>query len=782
MKNVLSIILVAMTMGIVTASAHEVVVPADTSRVVNLEEVYIVASPKQSVQLRKQPLSATIMSREELQRLRVESLKGISVAASNFYMPDYGSRYTSAVYIRGIGSRMNTPAVGLYVDNVAYVDKSGYDFSFSDVERVDVLRGPQSTLYGRNTMGGLVRIFTADPMRNTGTNVSLGATTRNGGRRAAFTTFLHPDAKLGVSLSGYYEGNEGFFRNTLTGDHADHSDAGGGKVRAVYRANDELKFDFTASYEQSYEGACPYYYEGAASGEEAYKDYVGLITQNRPSTYRRAMLNTGLNIEWRAEEFKFNSVTAYQYLRDRIFIDQDFVAADVFSLDQRQRLGTFSQEFSLTSKPGHAWQSTTGAYAMMQMNRTTCPVVFYQDGMNFLNSMFKQVLPAAMPMSLALTDADLPFVADMRTPTANAALFHQSTYRFDNGLSIAAGLRLDYDFQRLKLNSGVAHPVNFAFTMMGPPKTFESVPSKLETIDNDTWQLLPKLSVQYDLDHNLGNIYATVSKGYRSGGYNVQAYSDMAQSMLRGNMMQQVYDYSYGMMTGMGMPAAVVEKNLSGLKNNIPAEPSVQSLFYKPEQTWSYEVGGHFNFCEGAVQLDLSAFMMNTKDQQVADFAGSGMGRNVKNSGKSRSFGGEVAMRTRSMENRLSLNFNYGFTHATFRSNDNFVPYVPQHTLSAVADFRQPLSGDFLKAFTLGANFSGAGNIMWNEENTDEQKFYGLLGAHVQFELPRQITLDFWGKNLTQTHYDTFRFVSMNRNYAQRGEPCHFGVDLRMKF
>jgi outer membrane receptor for ferric coprogen and ferric-rhodotorulic acid len=141
-----------------------------------------------------------------------------------------------------------------------------------------------------------------------------------------------------------------------------------------------------------------------------------------------------------------------------------------------------------------------------------------------------------------------------------------------------------------------------------------------------------------------------------------------------------------------------------------------------------------------------------------------------------------MGMRTRWMDNRLALNLNYGYTHATFRSNDNFVPYVPQHTLSAVADFRQPLSNDFVRAITVGANFSGAGKIMWNEENTSEQGFYGLLGAHLMFELFDDMTIDLWGKNLTQKDYDTFRFVSMNRNYAQRGEPCHFGIDLRMKF
>lgn len=756
--------------------------PTDSSRVINLEEVYVVASPKQNTQLRKQPLSSTLLSGEQLEDLQANSIKGVSGLAPNFYMPDYGSRYTSAVYIRGIGSRMNTPAVGLYVDNIAYVDKSAYDFAFNDIERVDVLRGPQATLYGRNTMGGLVRVFTSNPLRHFGTNISLGASTRNGGRKMNFTTFLHPCNNLGISVSGYYEGEDGFFKNSANNKHADFSDNGGGKLRAVYQANDNLKFDFTASYEQNYEGACPYIYEGAANGPETMPEALGQLAQNRPSTYRRGMLNTGLNVEWRAENFKLNSVTAYQHLQDRIFIDQDFTTADIFSLNQRQRINTFSQELSLTSKPGHAWQSTSGVYAMMQVTNTSCPVVFYEEGINFLNSMFAKVLPQRPPMVLAFTDAQLPFMADMRTPTANAAAFHQSTYKFDCGLSVSAGLRLDYDLQRLELNSGLNAPANFTFTTMGRPIPFTSSPTLSGDIHKHTWQLLPKIALQYDFKDRLGNVYASASKGYRSGGYNVQAYSDLSQAMLQRDMMLQVYETSKQMMVGMGMPEAMVEQNLSGLTTNIPAEPLAEDLYYKPEQTWSYEVGTHLNLCNGALAIDLSAFLMDTKDQQVAEFAESGMGRNVKNSGKSRSVGGELGVFTKWLNNRLAVNLNYGFTHATFKANDNYVPYVPKHTISAVADFRQPLNNDILKAVTVGANYYGVGNIKWNEANTFEQHYYSTLGAHLNFEFAHDISLDLWGKNLTKAEYDTFRFDSMNRRYAQRGIPCHFGANLKLKF
>ena len=119
---------------------------ADSLKNFDIEEAVVVASPKETSQLRTQPLSVSLFNDENLEHRGVGSMKDLAALAPNFYMPDYGSRITSACYIRGVGSRINTPAVGLYVDNVPYIDKSAYDFDFHDIERVDVMRGPQGTL------------------------------------------------------------------------------------------------------------------------------------------------------------------------------------------------------------------------------------------------------------------------------------------------------------------------------------------------------------------------------------------------------------------------------------------------------------------------------------------------------------------------------------------------------------------------------------------------------------------------------------------------------------
>ena len=141
-------------------------------RMIELEEIVIKAS-KDNVTYKSIPASVSVISSLSVAENQIQSLSDISAMAPNFFMPDYGSKLTSPVYIRGIGSRINSPSVGLYVDYVPYFEKAAFDFDFFDVKRIEVLRGPQGTLFGRNTMGGIVNIVTASPMDYKGTNIDL---------------------------------------------------------------------------------------------------------------------------------------------------------------------------------------------------------------------------------------------------------------------------------------------------------------------------------------------------------------------------------------------------------------------------------------------------------------------------------------------------------------------------------------------------------------------------------------------------------------------------------
>ncbi len=798
---------------------------ADTLRNINIEEAVVVASPKETKQLREQPVSVSLFGADDLRHRNVENVKDLSALAPNFYMPSYGSRLTSAVYIRGIGSRINTPAVGLYVDNVPYVDKTAYDFSFPGVERVDVLRGPQGTLYGRNTMGGLIRIFTANPMTHYGTDLEAGIGTALNGkstlsRHASFTTFIHPSERTALSVGAYYDGKNGYFTNTTTGKKQDRSKAGGGRVRLAWRPTDVVKLDWTASYELSNEGACPYYLLGkttdfpengwhtAAKGEGK-----GVIEQNEDSRYRRSLLNTGLNVEHRLPHFTLTSITAFQRLDDRLFMDNDFTSKSLFTLEQKQHMSTLSEEIALKSPNAKSrWTWTTGVFAMYQWLRTTCPVIFYGDGVNFLNEQIAANLPQSPQMSIAFTGSSIPFASNLRTPSLNAALFHQSTVRLADCLSLTLGLRVDYDHRQLSLTSDAGPdgvPYDFAINM-GPTmsfnKDFNASPTMNETLNHDSWQFLPKAALTYTLPRDLGNIYVSVAKGYRSGGYNIQSYSDLSQQLLRRCMMTQVGEYSAEQINAIPyLPDAAKEKILASMNDAIakatPDEPKAATLYYKPEYTWSYEAGIHHNLAGKTLQLDLSAFYMKTRDQQIARFSESGMGRVMVNAGRSRSIGAELGLRSQLLSDRLLLAAAYGLTRATFTSYDlgtsssgvhtdytgNRVPFVPEHTLSASADFTQPLSNTrALRSFSAGCSVKGAGNVVWNEANTFSQPFYATLGLHAGISLAYKrggtVDISVWGDNLTQTRYATFAFDSMGNRFAQYGTPARCGLDLKWHF
>ena len=112
--------------------------------------------------------------------------------------------------------------------------------------------------------------------------------------------------------------------------------------------------------------------------------------------------------------------------------------------------------------------------------------------------------------------------------------------------------------------------------------------------------MLPKAALNYDLGRGLGNVYFSVAKGYRSGGYNIQAYSDLSQSLLQREMMLGVKDYSIATINRLPLPDAMKENAIKGMTGILdkytPAQPDAETLYYKPEYTWSYEVGTHRTF------------------------------------------------------------------------------------------------------------------------------------------------------------------------------------------
>ncbi len=790
MKNILrETLCYAVVLLFSTASSFAHILPDDTTKVIDLEEVVVISTPKETSKLKQLPASVSLLSQQDMQAHQVTSLKRISGLVPNLYIPDYGSRLTSAMYIRGIGSRINTPAVGMYVDNIPYLDKSAFDFNFYDIERLDILRGPQGTLYGRNTMGGLVKVHTRSPFSYQGTDVKLGFATGDNHRNVSLTHYHRISEQFAFSAGGYYEGSDGFFTNTHLDQKVDEMQAGGGRIRAIWLPSENWKLDWSINYDYTDEGGYPY-------------DYEDRIAYNRESSYRRSLLNTGLNIEHQADYFIFNAVTGFQHLKDRMFMDQDFSPLDTYTLEQKQRINSISEEISFKSKPGKNWQWTTGVFGFYQSMNTDSPVNFYQDGVKFLNNAINGYFPdlsaQKMSMSLAIKDEMLHIPTHVKTPTLSGALFHQSTFHLGNW-ELTAGLRLEYEHLQMEYDSRTNSTFDYTLTSQMMPIALKDLQAGSELkgkLNNDYTQLLPKVAVKYNF--NQGNsLYASVSKGYRSGGYNLQMFSDLAQTGLQNSMKEQIKAGVAEKLQGfaqMGMPDRVIGM-INGMMEQylVPTEMDVKaSTVYKPEYSWNYEIGSHLNLFNGKLQADMAVFYMDTRNQQIAKFVNSGLGRITVNAGESESYGAEVNLNA-TLNRHWQLTGSYGYTHATFKEydggtnsegapinyNDNYVPFVPMHTLNLGASYAFYFDHSWLQQLTIGANYSGAGKIYWTEQNNVAQDYYGTLNGRVSLKTQR-VQIDLWGRNLTDTDYTTFYFESMGKGFQQRSKPFQIGLDLKL--
>lgn len=766
--------------------------PADTTRVIDIEEVVVIATPKENNRLRQQPLSATSFSQGDMRNNSVTSVKSLSGLVPNLFIPDYGSKLTTSVYVRGIGSRINTPAVGLYVDNIPFIDKSAFDFNYSDIERIDVLRGPQGTLYGRNTMGGLIRVFTKSPFTYQGTDLSLGAATYNN-YKASVNHYHRISEKFAFSAGAFYEHEGGFFENVArNNEKIDKGDEVGGRMRAIWLPKDNLKLDFTVNYEYSNQGGYPYQLTSLSETDIYYQDLkndLGKVAYNNECGYMRHLLNGGLNIEHQAENFILSSVTGFQYLKDEMNLDQDFTRKNVYTMSQRQNSKTISEEIVLKSKPGRRWQWTTGVSGFYQWLDTEGPVTFHEDGISSLmednvNGIFKKIKeekPMMPDMSLDITDNNILIGGNFKSPMLSTGIYHQSTINdiIFEGLSFTAGLRMEYERYWLDYNSNANINFDFKISVMPMPfKDLKSSPNVNGNISHDYIQLLPKFALQYDFNKN-NNIYASVTKGYRSGGYNIQMFSEIVQGEMINGMIAALDEKSHGMVSQMG-------------GDKIPHyEFDIQeTTMYKPEYSWNYEIGSHMTMLDGRLQADIAAFYMDTHDQQISRFAASGLGRITVNAGKSRSIGGELALKAQ-ITNAFSLNGNYGYTHATFTDyvvsdevnyNGNYVPFVPKHTFTVGGQyiFRMK-SGAWLDNIIVNANYKGAGRIYWTERNNAYQDLYGTLNGRISLNKGNG-QIGIWINNALNTDYQAFYFESMNRGFAQMGRPIQIGVDLRCRF
>ncbi len=454
---------------------------------IKLQEV-TVSSSKELHNLKSLPAAVTLVAEHKIEDNDIFSLKDLSSFIPNLFMPDYGSRLTSPIYIRGIGSKTGSPSVGLYVDGIPYFEKACFDFDFSDIQGIEVLRGPQGTLYGRNTMGGIINIHTKSPeyFRGGSIHASFG---EYGYTKIGASTYNKLSNKLFLSINANYNHKNGFFVNEGSTKRPDEIDSYNVNTKLVYKKSDRFKTILNITYQGSKQGGYPY---GLLDKETM---DIAPINYDQYSSYNRDIFSTSIYNEYKTGKILLSSSTSYNYYTDHQAIDQDFSPVDMYFVDSNQKQHMLSQEITIKSAQENNYKWILGVFGFYQDIKTNTGVVY---GMPLISGSISQG-------NLPEGTSSYSYEKNNDTPTHGLALFHQSTY--DTGaFSFSLGARLDYE--RAKLDF-------FHF------ETINTTRAKLDEkySDLDFFEFLPKVSIKYHINKN-NFIYTTIAKGYKTGGFN----------------------------------------------------------------------------------------------------------------------------------------------------------------------------------------------------------------------------------------------------------------------
>ena len=450
-----------------------------------IEGVVISANKRESA-IMEVPVSASSLTGMAIENNRITTSADLTGPITNLYMPDYGSRLTSPIYIRGIGSRINSPSVGFYMDEVALFEKAAFDLDLYNVKRIEVLRGPQGTLYGRNTMGGIVHVISRDPGNEFGLKASAGL--GNYGHQQYQLMLENPLVKdhLFIQLSGNYRTRGGYHVNQYDGMPVDWLNSGGGRIKLIYKPKENSKVVLTIQGDLSNEGAYPY----AVVPEEG-EDLP--INYDHASSYRRDMVGSSLLYEQAGRKLRLTSITAFQHLRGMQDIDQDFTPDNLLTVTQEQDQQLLTQEVRLGNVSSNSrFNWITGVYGFYQLNYQEVEVSYGEEG----------IARFRLPYN------SYSYMKQNDMANYGTALFGQASldHLLIDGMELTVGVRVDYEKDALDYNYE-----KYADGVTLPAEDFESSFSFFE--------LLPKLALNYRWSDGQMN-YISLTRGYKSGGFN----------------------------------------------------------------------------------------------------------------------------------------------------------------------------------------------------------------------------------------------------------------------
>lgn len=499
----------------------------------------------------KRNLTSTAVSTINVQQLhnqQIVNLKELTAVMPNFYMPDYGSYANTPVYIRGIGTKSKGSAVGFYVDGVPHFESSAFNIDLSDIAAVNVFRGPQGTLYGRNAIAGIINVYTHNPLDYQRTRIKVGYGRYNDFIAQA-SNYAKISEKFGISTAASYHHNDGMFTNHFLNEKADKLNEGEGRIGFYWRPTTNWLLHLNSTLTYSEQNGYPY------APYDIVKDELLPISYNRNSTYRRLISSTGLNAQYENNHISFNSQTSYQFIKSHQGLDQDFTPQDVYFVDNSYHQNMLSQELTLKSNDKGRYQWIIGLFGMLLHSNQFAETSYFTR--------------------------DFSTPTTYKNPTAGYAIYHQSSYNIWRGMSATVGLRFDYEHAKTTYNQD---KTTLSTGVTTHAKDFVSSASFR--------QFTPKFTLQY-LTNKDNLYYISITRGYKPGGFNTIFKTDA----------ERTYDPEYSWNYEVGT-------RLKFLNGRLTAEADLFYIDWRHMQT-TYTVPGVGNVIANAGHTDSKGFELS---------------------------------------------------------------------------------------------------------------------------------------------------------------------------
>ena len=454
----------------------------------------VVTAEKRPDDLQNVPVSLTVLTEDELEDSQIRTFQEIARNTPNFYFNPVNSAgsYFSFYSIRGIGNAnfINRDAVGFYVDDVPY-DYGGFlDFDLTDLAQVEILRGPQNTLYGRSSAAGVVNVTTRPPSEELEVRAIAGYGNENTRDvQLSVSDTLIPDT-LAFRLSGSYSAHDGFYENTFLDDGSVGEESSlSGRARVVWTPSPEWDISLTATASSDDDGAPIFVPFNSSTPFTIDHDFDGFYESNSNAQ--------AVRIAYKTPQLEATSITSRRYSFQDSQLD-----ADATSVDLLRRLASFD--------------ATVWSQELRVQSPTTAGPFDWLLGGYYESNQFDAEGTGLVLSQLAATQFGLPFAGFNRTDyeldRETYAVFGQVKYQPVEPLTLTAGLRYEAATSRLSRQR--------TFEVTDSPVVVP-IAQPISENQNDG-ELLPRLAVDYRINPNL-LAYASVTRGYRPGGLNPTA-------------------------------------------------------------------------------------------------------------------------------------------------------------------------------------------------------------------------------------------------------------------